>query len=356
MSDLEALLASKEPAAVLDAILGSAPSGMIIARAPDGMILRFSEYFARLVRLPRNEFEGRSVADFFESVRLYDPSGRPLPANERPLSRALQGETVTGFELLAEIADGERIPLVINAAPIRDARGVLIGAITSDTDMRTFKALERSLREALAQRETLYRELTHRVKNHLQIMTGLISMEARDPALTAPGLAELMKGRLRALAAVYEGMTQAGIGARIVAGAFVAEVARPYVSGAVRVEAEVDPPDLTLDSEQAGPIGMLANEAICNSCKHAFPGLHGRIWVSLRRLEPGRLRLEIADDGVGWRPGQADRVSHGLELMRLLARQLNGDLELGERLGGGVIVAAEMPETVESAAAQGLTP
>src|SRR5262249_23065609 len=157
---------------------------MIIARAPDGKILRFSDYFAQLVGHPRKVWEGRTVADFLESIPIYGASGRPLAANERPLSRALRGETVIGFELLTETAGGERIPLIINAAPIRDARGDLIGAITSNTDMRTFKALERSLREALAQRESLYRELTHRVKNHLQIMSGLISMEARDPALT----------------------------------------------------------------------------------------------------------------------------------------------------------------------------
>src|SRR6202008_1582751 len=138
---------------------------------------------------------------------IYDPSGRPLIGSERPFSRALSGETVTGFELLAQAADGELIPLLINVAPIRDARGELIGAISSNTDIRTFKLLERSLREAVEQRETLNRELTHRVKNHLQIMCGLISMEARDPELTVAGLAELMTGRLTVLAAVYDSMT-----------------------------------------------------------------------------------------------------------------------------------------------------
>jgi PAS domain S-box-containing protein len=346
-TELEALLASMEPAAVLDTILGSAPAGMIIVSAPDGTVLRFSDYFARLVGQPRSEFEGRSLADFFETIRIYDPSGRPLPANERPFSRALAGETVTEFEVLAETVDGERIPLAVNAAPIRGARGDLIGAIGANTDMRTFRALERSLREALAQRETLYRELTHRVKNHLQVISGLISLEARDPALTVAGLAELMKGRLSVLAAVYDSMTRAGAGARIAAGAFVEEVSRPFASEAVKVEVTVDPPGLTLDSEQAGPVGMLANEAMSNSYKHAFPGRRGRIWVSLRPLKPGRLRLEIADDGLGWRTGEAGRVSHGLDLMRLLAKQLRGELELGNRPGGGALVAVEMPEAVE---------
>jgi PAS domain S-box-containing protein len=347
MSELEALLTSKGPAAVLDTILASTPSGMIIARAPDGMILHFSDYFSKFVGRPRSELEGRPAAEVFEIIRNYTPSGRLLAPNERPLARALSGETVCGFELLAETPDGERIPLTINAAPIRDARGNQIGAITAATDIRTFKALEQSLREAVAQREALYRELTHRVKNHLQITAGLVSMEARNPALTVAGLAELIKGRLRVLATVYDGMTRAGAGARIVAAAFVAEVSRPFASKTVTVETAVDPPELTLDSEQAGPVGMLANEALSNSYKHAFPGHSGRVWVRLRRLKPGSLRLEIADDGVGWPTGEAGRVSHGLDLMRLLAKQLHGELELGDRVGGGSLVAVEMPEAIE---------
>jgi len=62
----------------------------------------------------------------------------------------------------------------------------------------------------------------------------------------------------------------------------------------------------------------------------------------LRRLEPGRLRLEIGDDGPGWGPRDAGQMSHVLELMRLLARQLHGTLELGGRPGGGAMVATEL--------------
>jgi PAS domain S-box-containing protein len=346
-SELEALLTENGPASVLDAILGSAPAGMIIARASDGKVLRFSDYYAQLIGRPRSDVEGRTVADVFESIRNYDDLQRPFPADQRPLARALRGETVTGCELLAEAADGELIPFVINAAPIRSTCGDVIGAISSNTDIRSFKVLERNLRDALTQRGALYRELTHRVKNHLQIMSGLVSMEARDPALTVADLVELMQGRLQLLATVYDSMTRAGAGARIMAAPFIAEVARPFASGAVTVEAKVDPPDLTLASEQSGPIGMLVNEAMCNSHKHAFPSGGGRIRVGLRRLKPGRLRLEIADNGVGLRTAAEGRVSHGLDLVRLLAKQLHGELELGDQAAGGVIVSVEMPESAE---------
>lgn len=356
--ELEALLNSKESAAVLNAILGNTPSVARIVSAPDGKILRFSDYAAQLLGWRRSTAEGRTLAETWDVQRVYDSSGRLLSDDERPITRALRGETVTGGEVWLGTSNGERIPCLGNAAPIRNSRGDLIGAISSYTDLRPFKDLERCLQEALAQRqvalaqrekalaqrEVLYRELVHRMKNHLQMLTAVVAMNARNPAMSTKDLADQMKGQLHTLAAVYRGMDRAGVCERIEARALVEEVSRPYASDAVHVEATVAPPDLTLASEQAGPLGMLVNEAICNSYKHAFDDRGGRIQVTLRRLEPGRLRLEVADDGKGWGRIETVRTSRGLDLMRTFARQLHGELELSNRPQGGAIVAAELSE------------
>jgi two-component sensor histidine kinase len=225
-----------------------------------------------------------------------------------------------------------------------DAANQVIGAITSVADLRKFKELEGELREAAATRELLYRELTHRVKNHLQIMTGLVALAARNPRFSTKDMAEQIKGQLLALAAVYRGMERAEVGARIEALTFLKEVCLPYAAGEVSVETKVAPPDLTLPSELAGPVGMLVNEAVCNCHKHAFPERHGHIHVSLSRPGPGRLRVEVADDGVGWGATNPCEPSHGLDLMRMFAEQMHGELELRADRLGGALVAAEMPE------------
>jgi PAS domain S-box-containing protein len=347
VSELEELLGSKEPGAIIDAILGNTPSGAAIVLLPERKILRVSDYTARLFGRPRSELEGLTVEQFLERWPAYDETGRRFTANDRPLARALTGETVNGFEALLEAANGDLIPCVINAAPIRNSRGEVIGIITSLIDVRANKALERSLRDEVARREALHRELTHRVKNHLQILSALVSAEARNGKRSVNEVVEDMKGQLNAFAALYRGLDRAGEGSGVEALSFIEDICRPYAAEPVTVETTVEPFFLTLTSQQAGPVGMLVNEAVCNSRKHAFPDGVGRIRVSLRCRDTGFLRLEISDDGVGWGSAAADNDSQGLELMRLFAKQLHSELKLADSREGGARVAVDIPQTPE---------
>jgi two-component sensor histidine kinase len=342
-SELEAQLASEGAVGIVDEILSATPSGAIIVSAPDRLVVRVTDFTEQLTGFRKSEFEGMPIGDLPEKLQLCDAAGRRLATEELPLARALCGEKVVGFDGWFTQASGELIPFVSNAAPIRDARGEVIGSINSFRDMRPYKALERDLRDAVAQREALYRELAHRVKNHLQIMTSLIRFESRDPDLSAGGLADRMIARIQTLAAVYSGMTHAGAGAAIEARAFVEAICRPYRSGAVAVEVSMQPSDIALSSEQALPLGMLLNEAICNCHKHAFPGRRGHIWVTLARAGLTGLHLEVNDNGVGCEPGEVAQPPQGLALMRMFADELHGAFALAERPGGGVRVTVELP-------------
>ena len=113
---------------------------------------------------------------------------------------------------------------------------------------------------------------------------------------------------------------------------------------AVSMDAAVEPPDLTLTSKQAAPVGLLMNEAVRDSSERLVRGHGGRVQVSLRRLEAGRLRLEVADDGAERGPVEPGHASRGLDLMSMFAKQLQGELQLSERASGGAMVAAEFPE------------
>jgi two-component sensor histidine kinase len=344
------MLSSSDAATVVDSIMASTLSGLVLVSGPDNAkILRVSDYAARMVGRPRSDLEGRTVEESLDAVPVFDEDGRRLPDEDRSLRRALRGETVCPTEVWLD-ADNARIPTIACAAPILNWRGELIGAIVSVADARPAKVRQHGLSEAVAQREALYRELTHRVKNHLQLLSARAALDARNPKLSTKELADQLKGQLLALAAVYRVMDQAEMDNHIEAARLLQEVCKPYSTDGVSVKADVEPPDLKLTPELAGPIAMLVNEAVCNSSKHAFPDHHGHIHISLTRSEPGRLRMEAEDDGVGWGAVDHEAPSHGLDLMRLFARQMHGDLELSISRQGGALVKAEMPEAAGGAA------
>jgi two-component sensor histidine kinase len=343
MSELDALLSSGTSSAVLDAVMGATPTLAFIADC-EGRILRASRFVSTFAGLGPEAFEGRPVSDLRVLLRTSDREGRLLEIEELPIRRALRGERVLDAECSLTDRFGEPIPVAISAAPILKADGELIGAITSAADLRRPVALERQLRAAVAEKEVLYRELAHRVKNHFQLIVSLVVLETRESDSAAAKLAQRMISRIRMLAAVYDRMGQADVGGRIGAKAFLEEVVGPYRTASVAV-CVFAPDGLTLDPDQAGPLGMLVNEAVNNSYKHAFPGRSGRIEATLRSGPSGRLELRIADNGVGFahhpRPG-----SQGLQLMRLLARQLGGEIDASNRPEGGAQVTVDLPASL----------
>ncbi|MBC6981360.1 sensor histidine kinase [Caulobacter sp. 17J80-11] len=336
LSELERLLAEPSARAVMRAFMRVTPSLTAVVRAPDLKVLFVSAFGAQLIgRLPA-DMQGIPFEEWSQAARVFWPDGREIAHDERLLVRATCGETVLGQEAYLLDGAGEKVPILCNCAPIHDADGEVLGGVVVCSDVRKLKALEGELRVA-------YRELVHRVKNHLQMMSSVIALDARDPNLTAAELAELNQGRLQMLAAVYDGMVQAEAGQCIAAAAFVDLVCRPYRSATVAIEITIEPADLTLEPDRAAPFGMLVNEAVCNSYKHAFPDRSGTVRVELRREGPDRLALQIDDDGVGLPPGPPRDRSHGLLLMRLQAEKLGASFELGPRPGGGTRMRAVMP-------------
>lgn len=186
-SALEALLKGNDPAKVMDAIMGFTPSGAVVARAPDGRILRCSDYAARLLGHPRAELEGRLLTEAGAIIRPHDASGEPLPVEQLPVARALRGETVNAFEFSVETADGRRVPLIANAAPMHDTQGALIGAISSVTEFHF--ATEYKLYEALEQllRGTDFIHETHSLAKVVAASMQAVLAKTNDAVITLDG-------------------------------------------------------------------------------------------------------------------------------------------------------------------------
>jgi two-component sensor histidine kinase len=211
-----------------------------------------------------------------------------------------------------------------------------------------------SLRDSLAQKDALMREIHHRVKNNLQVISSLLNMQQR--ALTDPSARAAMsdtRQRITALALIYRYLYQSPDLKRVDLRAFLEELTAQLIAGEmlhgpqVRTELDVEP--LVLDPDRLAPLALFAVEAITNAQKHAFAGRGGQLTVHFTVGKDEAL-LEISDDG---KPGEeALRTSGvGRTLMTAFARQLRGRSELVRNAAGGVTARLMFPiPTGESAA------
>lgn len=204
---------------------------------------------------------------------------------------------------------------------------------------------EAALIETLAFKEAVIHEADHRVKNTIQIAASLLSLQSRTTATPEAGRALLAAhGRLLLLAKVHERLYMSSSSRReIPMPALFTTISRTLAESfgelSPNVTLTIDAEPLLLSPDDAIPMGLLVNEALTNAYKHAFPDdRHGRIDIDLHKLRSGRLMVVISDNGVG-APAGINPHGMGLSLMRSIAIQLKGELELGSPAGGtGTIV------------------
>jgi len=205
-------------------------------------------------------------------------------------------------------------------------------------------ARENELRESLAQKEVLVREIHHRVKNNLQLVMSLLNLHARrirDPRAEA-AFAEA-RSRISALATLhrrlYESENLQQVDLRWFLEDLCVELRRGGLSSNRHIELTVRAPDEVIGPEVAVPLGLLVTEAITNAYKHAFPGRDaGRIEVCVERESPTHLMLSIVDDGVGFEPSEREPGGLGRSLIDAFVRQLHGELEIKSEAGTQVRV------------------
>jgi two-component sensor histidine kinase len=205
---------------------------------------------------------------------------------------------------------------------------------------------DHTLRDNLAQKDALMREIHHRVKNNLQIITSLLNMQQR--ALTDESARAALsdtRQRITALALIYRQLYQGSDLRRVEVRPFLEELLAQLLNGAgprthpVRTEIVSD--ELALDPDKIAPFALFLVEAVTNALKHAFPDRTGRIAVSFAVAGP-EARLEVMDDGVGAAPETA-AAGVGRTLMTAFARQLRGRAEIGPAEGGGTLARLIFP-------------
>lgn len=204
--------------------------------------------------------------------------------------------------------------------------------------------VEDSLRTSLAEKEVLLKEIHHRVKNNMQVITSLLNMQART--IADPGVRSLFtesQNRVKSMALIHEKLYQSQDLTRIpfedYLHSLIAHLRNSFNNSGVEITIFAGGVSLAID--QAIPCGLIINELVCNALKYAFPdGRAGRIEIRLSRIDGDRIELEVADDGIGLPAGfdPAGVQSLGYQLVLALTRQMRGELEVAGGPGTRVTI------------------
>lgn len=256
--------------------------------------------------------------------------------------RALPGLSAYVSEFRAVWPDGTVRRIAAVGHVTLDERGRPVRMLGVNYDVTERWAADSRLRSLVLEKEALLREVHHRVKNNLQVITSLLRLEA-DRA-SQPHTRQVlrdMQGRIFAMASLHESLYRANQFDRVELADYIRRVCTQLFHSAVTrpgaVELSFDLVPVDIQIHQAIACGLLVNELVSNSLKHGFPdGRSGTIRVELQSADDGtRLELSVRDTGVGLPPDFSKRraASLGLQLVADLARQLHGVLEIGPAPG-----------------------
>ncbi|MCP9624445.1 PAS domain S-box protein [Nocardia otitidiscaviarum] len=307
----------------LRGLFESAPDSVVVLDAA-GRIVQANSRTELMFGYPAGELVGRSVESLIaeglrERHRAHRGNFTDPPDGRSP-----------DAEFRARRRDGSEFPIDV----VLNSMGAGADALTIEVfrDITDRKHSDDRIRAALEEKATLLDEIHHRVKNNLQIITSLLSLQTRrltdrrvQDAFTAS------QDRIRSMSLIHEKLYQSEGSAQIDAGDYIhtltGNLIRSYGLDQQRIQLRAKVENVRLGVDIAVPCGLLVSELVTNALKHAFPGDRaGEILVELCPLDGGVLRLLVSDDGVGMPPELDFRTtkSLGLRLVTALAAQLNG--------------------------------
>jgi len=307
--------------------LGAAlPALLWVRDVASGALLYANAGWARL--LGRAAVLGESFRQLADVIHPEDRD-RVFAGTQRALE--------TEFDEIVRFVDREGTSLLYRlfAFAIRDASGEPYRIAGFGVNVTARLSAEEKVRASLREKEILLKEIHHRVKNNLQIISSLLRLQATkvdEPRLSA--LLMESQSRVTSMALVHEMLYQSADLSRIPFASYARALGTSLISAfgvtAERVRLAVEAGDIALGVDVAVPCGLLLNEILSNSLKHAFPDdRRGTVAVVLELGADQQYHLRASDDGVGLPPDfeARQRPALGTKLIDLLADQLGGSVQ-----------------------------
>jgi len=203
------------------------------------------------------------------------------------------------------------------------------------------KRAEARIKAQLQEKDVLLKEVHHRVKNNMQVISSLLNLQSRR--VKDPAVFEMFKEsqrRIRSMALIHERLYQSSDLSRIEFSEYLRNLAthlfHSYQINASRVQLKIEAEEVHLNINTAIPCGLIVNELVSNALKHAFPeGRKGQLEIDLHRVPGDGYGLRVMDDGVGFPEGLDFRKTEtlGMQIIRTLVEQIDGRLEINREKG-----------------------
>jgi PAS domain S-box-containing protein len=326
------LLTSPDPLAKILDLADDA----IISVDDEQRIILFNQGAERIFGYSSQEITGQ-LLDVLLPSRLVQVHRRHLQdfANS-PVSARRMGER---SEILGRRKNGTEFPAEASISKVSVQNRHMYTVILRDVTDRV--AAEDKIKNSLREKEALLKEIHHRVKNNLQVVSSLLGLQSRvvNDDQTRKMFQE-SQNRIHSMALLHECLYQSDNLSQIDLPVYIRQLAahlfQSYgvVSGHIRLRTDLDALYLSMDA--AVPCGLIINELVSNSLKYAFPdGREGEVRIELREHMEGMARLVVADNGVGLRSDINWETARtlGLRLVRTLAEQLGAKIEVESKAG-----------------------
>ncbi len=261
--------------------------------------------------------------EFCSNRYLLDESGKPTGVYRWELCNTRNGRWYELRDRAIKWIDGRTVRVEVGS------------------DITDRKKAEEQLRSSLEEKEILLREIHHRVKNNMQIITSMLKLQSRS--IQDERLVEIFResqSRIQSMALVHEKLYQSGDFVRINVRDYLTSlsrnISRAFASSRTKIELSVEAADISMGLDDLIPCGLIINELVSNAFKHAFPSSGtGQISVRLSRDEADDIALSVSDNGVGLPEGlDMERSdSLGLQIVNILVKQLNGTVSMVSGMG-----------------------
>jgi len=249
--------------------------------------------------------------------------------------RAVKGEKIS-VETLRRRKDGTLINVLLVDAPIKIDNNI-VALYSIYTDITKRKQAEQKIRVSLKEKEVMLQEIHHRVKNNMQVILSLLRLQFGD--IKSKRLQELYKEvmtRIRSIALIHDKLYRQKNLTRIDFSEYIIDLTTHlffvYDVNKSKIRLNLDVRDVHLDINKGIPCGLIINELVSNSLKHAFPGdMSGVITVKMNKSKKGKYVLTVKDTGAGLPDSFLDlnkAKTLGLQLVNDLAAQLNGSINI----------------------------